>query len=108
MKLSNPDDWFKLGLTLYDGQYYNESLKACQSVENLSPKGSMDYYITKVWQGHNYDLLGQRDKAVECYREALKCEQEGDWQRHDQYHMVINRNWVNQHLQTPFKREVSE
>jgi tetratricopeptide (TPR) repeat protein len=108
VKLPRIDDWFKLGLVLYDGQYYNESLKAWQMVENLSGKGTMDYYIAKVWKGHNYDLLGQRDKAIECYEVALKCEQEGDWQRHDQYRMVINQNWVKQRLETPFERDTSK
>ena len=104
-KLSDPDDWFKLGLVLYGGKYYNESLNAWQFYEKLSEKNSTDYYIAKVWQGHNYDLLGQRDKAVECYKEALKCEDEGIWTQHDQYGMVINRDWVKQRLETPHKRD---
>ena len=104
----NERDWFKLGLTLYDGEYYIESLKAFDSAANRAEKDSTRYFTSKVWQGHNYDLLGQRDKALECYKEALKCRQKDNWVRHDQYGMVINHDWVKQRLKNPFIRDVSD
>ena len=108
VKLSNLDDWFKLGLTLYDGKYYAESLKAFQYAADQAEKGSSRYYASKVWQGHNFDLLGQRSQAIECYKEALKCKQQGTWVRHDQYGMVIDQNWVKQRLEEPFERVESD
>lgn len=107
VNLSDADDWFKLGLALYDGNYYLESLKALQSARNRVQKDSTDYYIAKVWQGHVLDLLGQRSKAVECYKEALKCKKQGYWTQHDQYGMVIDHNWVKQRLEKPFTLDTS-
>jgi len=103
--LSNLDDWFKLGLALYDGKYYAESLKAFHSEENLIEKNLKDYFVSKVWQGHILDLLEQRSEAVECYKEALKCKQQGYWERHDQYGIVIDHEWVKQRIEKPFTRD---
>jgi tetratricopeptide (TPR) repeat protein len=100
--LLNARDWFKLGMTLYDGKNYTESLKAFEFAAQRAEKGSSRYYTSNVWQGHILDLLGQRDKALECYREALKCKQKGNWVRHDQYRMAINRKWVEKRIEKPF------
>jgi len=105
--LSNSRDWFKLGLALYDGKYYAESLKAFHSVEVFTEQNSTDYFISKVWQGHILDLLGERSKAVACYKEALKCKQQGYWVRHDQYGIVIDCEWVKQRIERPFTRDDS-
>ena len=111
-KVSNPallnaDSWFKLGLILYDGKYYAESLKAFQSAADTADNNSSRYFVFKVWQGHDLDLLGQRDEAIECYKEALKCKQQGTWVRHDQYGIVIDQNWVKQRIEKPFVRDES-
>ncbi len=108
VQLSQTRDWLKLGLMLYDGKYYDESLKAFQALQEYSEEKSADYYIAKVWQGHNLDLLGKRDEALECYKEALKCEKKDDWVRHDQYGMKINHNWVKQRIEKPFVRDASD
>jgi tetratricopeptide (TPR) repeat protein len=104
----NADNWFKLGLTLYDGNFYFESLNAFRYAADRAEKGSRDYIVSKVWQGHNFDLLGQRSQAIECYKEALKFKQTGTWIRHDQYGMVIDQNWVKQRLEKPFERNTTK
>lgn len=106
--LLNERDWFKLGLTLYDGKYNAESLKAFESAANQAEKSSTRYFTSKVWQGHILDLLNKRDEALECYKEALKCEKKDDWVRHDQYGMKINHDWVKQRIEKPFVRNASD
>jgi tetratricopeptide (TPR) repeat protein len=108
VELTNSHNWFKLGLALYDGKYYAESLEAFNAVENLIEKSSTGYFVSKVWQGHILDLLGKRSEAVDCYKEALKCKQQGIWVRHDQYGMVINREWVKQRIEKSFTRDTSQ
>jgi len=99
---SNPGSWFKLGLTLYDGQYYKEALEAFQRTHELSEKASYRYPVSLVWQGHLLDLLGQRKEALICYEKVLK--ESKDFQiQHDQYKMVINREWVEKRIKQPFQ-----
>jgi hypothetical protein len=57
-----------------------------------------------VWQGHLFDLLGRREDALRCYRQALAQGFTGPM-RHDQYNMVIDRKWVEERLAMPFTRK---
>jgi len=101
---SDADGWFKLGLTLYDGKYYREGLEAFGKVQAMAKDDTLLTFVATVWQGHLFDLLGQRDKAVECYKKALEMPEVPDM-RHDQYNMRINREWVQKRLAEPFRRE---
>lgn len=91
--------WAKLGLTLYDGEYYLEALEAFRRAAELTDGGAW----VIVWQGHVLDLLGRREEALEQYRKALE-RSKGLETQHDEYGMVINRQWVEERLQTPFHR----
>jgi beta-lactamase regulating signal transducer with metallopeptidase domain/tetratricopeptide (TPR) repeat protein len=105
--LSNPGSWFKLGLTLYDGQYYKEALEAFQRTHDLSGKTSYRYLASLVWQGHIFDLIGQREDALSLYEAVLK--EERDFQvRHDQYGLKVNRDWVKKRLEKPFERPTTQ
>jgi tetratricopeptide (TPR) repeat protein len=95
--------WFKLGLTLYDGDYYNEALEAFKRAEELSNE-PLDAFASVVWQGHVLDLLGKRVEALEFYRRAKEMRVELKMQ-HDQYRMIINREWVDERLKNPFQRK---
>ncbi len=92
--------WKKLGLTLYDGEYYSEALEAFERAAKLTE--GQAWVI--VWQGHILDILGRREEALQRYREALE-RGEGINSQHDQYHMRINREWVEERLKTPFQRQ---
>ncbi len=96
--------WFKLGLALYDGKYYQQAMDAFAQVENRGKDDPARVSAAITWQGHLFDLLGQRDKAVECYKRALK-QPVPPGTRHDQYHIVLNREWVEKRLEEPFRRE---
>lgn len=100
MKIEDSGIWLKLGLTLYDGRYCPEALDAMMRVPE---DDSVWHFAALVWQGHLLDLLGRRDEAVARYREALKMPGSPSMS-HDQYHLVLNKQWVEERLKTPFER----
>jgi tetratricopeptide (TPR) repeat protein len=101
---SDPDGWFKLAMTLYDGRYYQEGLGAFGKAQATAGDDTRLTFVAIVWQGHIFDLLGQREKAVSCYQKALEVPGPGET-RHDQYHMRVNREWVQERLKEPFRRQ---
>jgi hypothetical protein len=103
LKLNRSRDWSKLALTLYDGKHYKEALNALQQVDKYVEESSTWKMAVWVWQGHIYDLIGKRDKALTCYKEALKYEK-GQRMTHSQYNMLLDRKWIEERLKTPFKR----
>lgn len=96
--------WLKLGLTLYDGKYYPESLEAFASTAEKSPDEPTCRFGAFVWQGHVLDLLKRRDEALQLYRKALAV-QGFESMRNDQYGIKIDRAWVEERLAKPFERE---
>jgi len=101
-KISDTGLWLKLGMTLFDGGYYKESLEAFKKITQLNPDKELNF-VALVWMGHNEDLLNERERAIADYTEALKYDT-GMSMRHDQYRMTIDRHWVEERLKTPFKR----
>jgi aminopeptidase N len=101
LKIEDTITQFKLGLLLYDSRHYQESLDV---MSHLPQSGSDWGFAATVWQGHLLDLLGRRAEAVARYQEALKMPGEHKMQ-HSQYHLVIDNNWVEQRLKTPFERK---
>jgi tetratricopeptide (TPR) repeat protein len=95
--------WFKMGLLLYDGGHYSESFEAFEKSGELDP-ADFNLFATLTWRGHLKDLQGEREKAVEFYRAALKHDT-GRTMQHDQYRLRIGRSWVEERLKTPFRRD---
>lgn len=92
--------WFKLGILLFDGGYYKESLPAFkQSVQQSDVPDFM--MASLVWKGHMHDLLGNRDQALEYYNRALGFP-EHTKVTHSQYNIIINRTWILNRLDEPF------
>jgi tetratricopeptide (TPR) repeat protein len=89
-------------MVLYDGGHYPEALEAFTRVEALADEDLWSF-CALVWQGHVLDLLGRREEAVLKYRQALERDT-GGTVRHDQYGMKLNRAWVEQRLEVPFRR----
>lgn len=92
--------WFKLGLMLFDSGYYGESLTSFETVTSLEQTGELAF-AAMVWQGHLNDLSGNRERALERYRAALKLDT-GRPMQHSQYRMAIDREWIESRLKTPF------
>jgi predicted negative regulator of RcsB-dependent stress response len=98
MKIEDGGTQFKLGMTLYDGRYYQEALEVMTQLE----KGDFRFGAL-VWEGHLLDLLGRRKEAIARYEEALKVPGSPDMQ-HSQYNLTINKPWVEERLKEPFER----
>lgn len=96
---------FVLGMSLFDGGHFKESLQAFQKCASSDQKADPSSRLLGwVWQGHLLDVLNRRDEAVACYRQALQyCSADTDI-RHDQYGIRITRAWVEKRLQSPFQR----
>jgi len=96
---------FKLGMCLYDGEHYKESLQIFRKCADFSRENkSNSLFCHLTWQGHVLDLLNRRDEALKCYEEALRhCGSRTV--RHDQYRMRTNRDWIEQRLKEPFQRD---
>jgi tetratricopeptide (TPR) repeat protein len=110
LKLREGDAWFKLGMTLYDGGHYEKALDAFRYTSEHEKSPGL-HFTAIVWQGHLLDLFGQREDALRCYdqaskHEALKRDPTYECQ-HAQYHMRINRQWVEERLKTPFTKEMT-
>jgi tetratricopeptide (TPR) repeat protein len=101
LKIEDADTWAKLGLLLYDGRYYPEALEA---MTRLGGSDSDWRFTALVWQGHLLDLLGRRAEAVARYQEALKVPGSPSME-HSQYKLIINKQWVEERLKTPFERK---
>ncbi len=99
--LDGADPWGKLGLTLYDGEYYTEALEAFGKTAEFDDP--MWRPVALVWQGHLLDLLGRREEAVARYKEAQALPFPGTM-RHDQYGIAIDAQWIEERLKTPFER----
>lgn len=102
--MSDPGLWFKLGMTLYDGKYYEQGLEAFRKAQAHAQDESSRACAALVWQGHILDLLERRDEALKCYNEALGKSASLDI-RHDQYRIRLNREWVQKRLKEPFRRK---
>jgi hypothetical protein len=105
MDFQGGDSWYRLGMKLYDGKYYPEALHSFEKAVEWSGEGSRYTFVYQVWKGHVIDLLGgRRGDALECYKEALE-RYSGLQMRHDQYGMVINKQWIEKRIREPFERK---
>jgi tetratricopeptide (TPR) repeat protein len=101
LEIKDAGFWFKLALVLFDSSYFNEALASFEVETSLEQTGVRAFAAT-AWQGHLNDLLGNRERALVCYREALKLDA-GTPMQHSQYRMVIDREWIDARLKTPFR-----
>ena len=104
--IRNDDVWLHLGLALYDDRRYDEALDAFEHISRAARSDTRYEFVSLVWQGHIRDLLGRRDDALAKYGEALTLDVGDDYRmRHDQYGLVINRQWAEERTKTPFERK---
>jgi tetratricopeptide (TPR) repeat protein len=98
------DEWGKLGLCLYGGKHEDEALTAFRRTAEAAEDRSLWSFTALVWQGMLLDLAGRREDALSAYRAALEHDT-GLAMHHSQFDLKIDRAWVEQRLQSPFKRQ---
>jgi alpha-beta hydrolase superfamily lysophospholipase len=96
--LDDPKGWFKLGLIMADGRRWEEALAAFRNTLDL---GYGAPHAAMTWAGHVCDLQGNRQAAVEWYRQALAA-YNGIPVRQDQFGITIDRAWIEMRLAEPF------
>jgi tetratricopeptide (TPR) repeat protein len=95
--------WYRLGLLLYDGTYNAEALKAFDYALAFNDGNAYISFIAYTWKGHLFDLLDNREEALEFYAKAIEA-YPGSPVSHSQYNMKIDKTWLEERLQKPFKR----
>lgn len=60
-------------------------------------------FIAYTWKGHLSDLASHRDEALESYKKALQG-YPGAPVTHSQFNMKIDKKWLEERLEKPFKR----
>ncbi len=103
-------DWNRLGLKLAGAGkgYYSQALNCFDRSQSAGATGTY-LFSTLIWQGHINDILGYRQKALEKYQQALELDDDIIGQmRHDQWGIVLTKDWVRQRLETPFTEEMLE
>ena len=94
--------WALVAGALINGDYWNEALDAFSRAE----QHGFDQVACLIWQGHILDVLGRRDQAVDKYKAALKARWNFPQMRHDNWGIVVDLNWVQERLKTPFTKEM--
>lgn len=95
--------WYRLGLILYDGTYYAEAVKAFDCALEFNDGNPYISFIAYSWKGHLFDLLDNREQALEFYKKALKG-YPGNPITHSQFNMKIDKKWLEERMKEPFKR----
>lgn len=99
-------DYLKVGFALYDMKIYSEALFIFENLEAWGRDQNKPEIVglSKIWQGHMWDLLGERDKAKMRYAEvsAMKLDAE---MSHGQYGMKYRlSDYAEERLRSPFQR----
>ncbi len=98
-------NWFKLGMSLYEGKHYDEALEAFEIALSRNPSPKFKFAFT-VWKGILLDLLGRREEAIAAYQKALENPAANDPWRFSQFsELVMSKETVKQWLKRPFRRE---
>ncbi|UCF37997.1 MAG: hypothetical protein JSU96_03805, partial [Acidobacteriota bacterium] len=97
----------KLSLLLFDGRFYSEALENFSRMAATITKPQeqvVEFYLVSVWQGILLDLLGERERALTHYRNALSTGLDPSIQ-HSQYDLILDRGFVEDRIERPFKRD---
>ena len=96
--------WGILGIKLIGGGYWEQAFDAFERCHGLNDSTSWKF-TSLVWQGHIYDIWGDRKEAIGKYKQALKVE-DFSYMRHDQWGIVLDYEWVKGRLEKPFTKEM--
>jgi tetratricopeptide (TPR) repeat protein len=105
-----PEDWHALlylGLSLYDAKNYREAIETFQKLSKVSEAQQAKIHgWSHIWIGHMYDLLGEREAAIQQYQSALASKDANDTWQFSQYNIgpITTKAWAQERIATPFTR----
>lgn len=99
-----------LGLSLYDLKRYSESIDIFKRLMNLTENNKNElikYDWSQIWIGHIHDVLGEREKALSCYRNVLNSNHESGNLMMGQYNIgpITAKDWAEKRIKEPFTRK---
>lgn len=99
-----------LGLSLYDMKRYSESIDIFKRLMNLTENKKNElikYDWSQIWIGHIYDVLGEREKALSCYKNVLNSNHESGNLMMGQYNIgpITAKDWVEKRIKESFTRK---
>ncbi len=104
---SDPAIWMGLAVGMFHAEEYEQALRlfarAAEAAEGREHASGLKCAFL-VWQGHMLDLLSRREEAVRCYREALGL-YPGRPMRDDLHGIHIDRQWIEDRLEKPFRSD---
>ncbi|MFC2156871.1 M1 family aminopeptidase [Acidobacteriota bacterium] len=99
--IQNYQTWFKLGMVIFQGGYFEESFKCFEKLQSVT--APEDYhFMALTWMGNIRDAQGKRAEAIALYRKALPLAPEGEGWRHDQFGIKSSKDWIDARLKAPF------
>jgi tetratricopeptide (TPR) repeat protein len=101
--------WFSLAFELNWAECYEQALGAFKHVCESRNAYTDMRFASFVWRGHIFDTLGQRDKAVKEYQDALSIGMsDGGYMQHSFIDAWLDNDWARERLKTPYKRIPTE
>jgi len=99
-----------LGLSLYDMKMYPESIDIFKRLMNLTENNKNElikYDWSQIWIGHIHDVVGEREKALSCYRNVLNSKHESGNLMMGQYNIgpITAKDWAEKRIKEPFTRK---
>ncbi len=110
---ADPEDYsylFFYGLTLFDIGNHERSIEVFRSFISKSEHDEPNlrlYDWSHIWIAHNYDLSGNREKAIEYYNHVLNFRHESGNMQMTQYKIrtTTAREWARKRIQESFSTE---
>ncbi len=102
-KITNSGILYRIGMGLYEFEDYAAAFDCFQRIAGLRTDPDTRF-AAYGWQGLLKDILGDRDEALRYYRQALDHDT-GESMSHSWLRIVMNRQWVEERLKTPFSFE---
>lgn len=100
--------WY-VGLSLYDIERYSEAIQMLERLMAATegdPAERWRHDWARIWSGHVYDVMGDRDSALAYYRSVLDSEGTSGPLQMAQYNIgpVTAKEWARQRIEVPFSR----
>jgi len=102
--LKDHNAWFKLGLVIFEGRYFEESFNCFQRILEMDPPEVYEY-LAITWEGNIRDAQGRREEALKFYRKALEIADDKPEIQHEQFGIQTSKEWIKKRLVSSYNWE---